>query len=110
MFRFSFIHPFDLLCVCGVVVGVFIYFVCPLSAHAIHIKRFSTNVAAVVEKLLEKDKNLNEETNYLWARTLDGSFDFDRRAQEAAAVKTLDKVKRKGGFLLLLKKFANATD
>lgn len=64
-------------------------------------------MAAVVEKLLEKDKNLNEETNYLWARTLDGSFDFDRRAQEAAAVKTLDKVKRKGGFLHLLKKFAN---
>ena len=34
--------------------------------------RFTTNVAAVVEKLLEKDKNLNEETGYLWARTLDG--------------------------------------
>ena len=34
MFRFSFIHPFDLLCVCGVVVGVFIYFVvCTCNTH-----------------------------------------------------------------------------
>ena len=52
---------------------------------------FAANRAAVAEKLLEKDKNLNEETNYHWAKVLNGSCDFGRRGAVAAAVAALGR-------------------
>lgn len=50
---------------------------------------FSSNVRAVVESLLEKDKNLNQETSRHWGEIAFRNYVFDRSAKEAAAVGAL---------------------
>ena len=55
---------------------------------------FAANQQAVSEEMVEKFKNLTEETNSLWGRISNGSCDFGRRYRVAAAVRalTLDHV------------------
>lgn len=50
------------------------------------------NVKAVVQSLLEKDKNLNEETSRHWGEILGRSYVFDRSARDAEAVGQLSQV------------------
>ncbi|CAN0000274.1 unnamed protein product, partial [Ectocarpus sp. 4 AP-2014] len=48
-----------------------------------------SNVKAVVESLLEKDKNLNQETLRHWGEIASRKYVFDRSARAAAAVGSL---------------------
>lgn len=50
---------------------------------------FAVNVQAVVDLILEKDKNLNQETGRYWEEILCRAYCFDRDAKEAAVVSTL---------------------
>ena len=52
---------------------------------------FQVNVNAVTEKLMEKDKNLNEQTNRFWTNLTNGSYDYDKKKKEAEAVKVTTK-------------------
>lgn len=53
------------------------------------LEEFSTNVRAVMDLILEKDKNLNEETARHWDEVATRSYLFDRNAKQAAAVEAL---------------------
>jgi secreted Zn-dependent insulinase-like peptidase len=44
---------------------------------------------AVIEKVLQQDKNLTQETNRHWTEICSGAYTFDRREQTAAVLKTL---------------------
>ena len=50
---------------------------------------FAANVQAVVDTVLEKDKNLNQETARYWDEISSRSYLFDRNVQEAAMVASL---------------------
>lgn len=50
---------------------------------------FATNVQAVVDLILEKDKNLNQETARYWDEIASRSYLFDRNTKEAAMVASL---------------------
>lgn len=54
---------------------------------------FGVNVRAVVESLLEKDKNLTEETRRHWGEIAGRSYMFDRSLKDAAAVGGLSQVR-----------------
>merc|ERR1712185_47891 len=44
---------------------------------------YQVNVSAVAEKLLEKDKNLNEQTDRFFSQLANGSYDFDKKKNQA---------------------------
>lgn len=50
---------------------------------------FEANVQAVVDLIMEKDKNLSQETARHWDEVLCRAFFFDRDAKEAAITSTL---------------------
>ena len=50
------------------------------------------NVKAVVQSLLEKDKNLNEETSRHWDEILGRAYVFDRSVRDAETVGQLSQV------------------
>lgn len=50
---------------------------------------FAANAQAVVDIILEKDKNLTEETSRHWSEISSRSYLFDRNIQEAATVASL---------------------
>lgn len=50
---------------------------------------FKRNVSALVDMKLEKHKNLREESRYFWKEITDGTFKFDRKESEVAALKQL---------------------
>jgi len=52
---------------------------------------FGTNRQAVVDKLLEKPKNLNEETNRIWQEVQSGRYEFQHAKKQADAVRALVK-------------------
>lgn len=52
---------------------------------------FSTNVAAVIAKKLEKDKTLSAESQRLWGEIATGRLQFDRTEREVAALHALDE-------------------
>jgi hypothetical protein len=52
---------------------------------------FSTNVAAVVAKKLEKDKTLSAESQRLWGEIVTHREQFDRVEREVAALRALDQ-------------------
>eukprot|EP00903_Cladosiphon_okamuranus_P017869 g16444.t1 len=54
-------------------------------------EEFAVNVRAVVESLLEKDKNLNEEASRHWKEITDRSYTFDRFFKDAAVVQGLSQ-------------------
>lgn len=54
---------------------------------------FSVNVRAVVESLLEKDKNLYEEASRHWGEITERSYMFDRCFKDAAEVEGLSQVR-----------------
>jgi insulysin len=54
-------------------------------------EQFAENISAVVETLLEKPKNLNEETNHHWSKLEDGSLDFGRKLKEAKSAGTVTR-------------------
>ena len=60
----------------------------PTTPRRLSEEEFQVNVSAVAEKLLEKDKNLNEQTDRFWTQLTNGSFDFDKRKHQAAAVRS----------------------
>jgi secreted Zn-dependent insulinase-like peptidase len=43
----------------------------------------------VIEKVLQQDKNLTQETNRHWTEICSSAYTFDRREQTAAVLKTL---------------------
>lgn len=51
------------------------------------------NVRAVVESLLEKDRNLYEESGRHWGDITDRSYMFDRSRREAESVEGLSQVR-----------------
>ncbi|XP_073016087.1 insulin-degrading enzyme-like 1, peroxisomal [Primulina eburnea] len=57
--------------------------------HEMSVDEFKSNVNALVEMKLEKHKNLQEESGFYWREIFDGTFKFDRRECEAAALKQL---------------------
>ncbi|XP_041998560.1 insulin-degrading enzyme-like 1, peroxisomal [Salvia splendens] len=50
---------------------------------------FKSNVNALIEMKLEKHKNLQEESTFYWREVFDGTFKFDRRECEVAALKQI---------------------
>eukprot|EP00752_Nemacystus_decipiens_P012492 g11064.t1 len=52
---------------------------------------FAVNVRAVVESLVEKDKNLYEEASRHWSEIADRSYEFDRPFRDAEAVEGLSQ-------------------
>lgn len=50
---------------------------------------FAANVQAVVDIMLEKDKNLTEETSRHWSEISSRAYLFDRNVREAATVASL---------------------
>ena len=52
---------------------------------------FSTNVAAVIAKKLEKDKTLSAESQRLWNEIATGRLQFDRTERQVAALRALDE-------------------
>ncbi|KAL1555332.1 Insulin-degrading enzyme-like 1, peroxisomal [Salvia divinorum] len=50
---------------------------------------FKSNVNALIEMKLEKHKNLREESTFYWREVSDGTFKFDRREREVAALKQI---------------------
>lgn len=50
------------------------------------------NVRAVVDSLLEKDKNLTEETRRHWSEISTRTYRFDRNLRDAATVGRLSQV------------------
>eukprot|EP00752_Nemacystus_decipiens_P002074 g1985.t1 len=54
-------------------------------------EEFAMNVKAVVQNLLEKDKNLGEETRRHWDEISDRSYVFDRSERDADAVRQLSQ-------------------
>ena len=52
---------------------------------------FLENREAVIEKLLEKDKNLTEESYRYYSQITKGRYIFDKAKQMAEAVKTISK-------------------
>jgi len=67
---------------------------------------FSTNVAAVVAKKLEKDKTLSAESQRLWGEIVTHREQFDRVEREVAALGIANVTVV--GFNALLMKFAEA--
>ncbi|CAM9681173.1 unnamed protein product [Choristocarpus tenellus] len=58
---------------------------------ALTLKEFKKNVMAVVDRLLEKDKNLSEETSRYWDEISSRTYRFDRAKEEASAVRSCTK-------------------
>ncbi|KAJ8449849.1 hypothetical protein Cgig2_001505 [Carnegiea gigantea] len=52
-------------------------------------EEFKKNVSALIDMKLEKHKNLREESRYYWKEITDGTFKFDRKESEVAALKQL---------------------
>ncbi|XP_044504367.1 insulin-degrading enzyme-like 1, peroxisomal isoform X3 [Mangifera indica] len=52
-------------------------------------EQFKSNVNALIDMKLEKHKNLREESGFYWREISDGTFKFDRREAEAAALRQL---------------------
>ncbi|KAG6411482.1 hypothetical protein SASPL_129565 [Salvia splendens] len=50
---------------------------------------FKSNVNALIKMKLEKHKNLREESTFYWREVSDGTFKFDRKEREVAALKQL---------------------
>lgn len=50
---------------------------------------FAANVQAVVDMIVEKDKNLTEETSRHWSEIASRAYLFDRNVREAATVASL---------------------
>uniref|UniRef100_A0A5B7AH59 Putative zinc-metallopeptidase, peroxisomal n=1 Tax=Davidia involucrata TaxID=16924 RepID=A0A5B7AH59_DAVIN len=50
---------------------------------------FKSNVNALIDMKLEKDKNLREESGFYWREISDATLKFDRRECEVAALKQL---------------------
>lgn len=50
---------------------------------------FKKNVSALIDMKLEKHKNLREESGFYWKEITDGTFKFDRKESEVAALKQL---------------------
>ncbi|KAJ8755593.1 hypothetical protein K2173_022172 [Erythroxylum novogranatense] len=50
---------------------------------------FKSNVNALIDMKLEKHKNLSEESGFYWREIADGTFKFDRRKCEVAALRQL---------------------
>ncbi|GAB2267014.1 Insulin-degrading enzyme-like 1, peroxisomal [Dionaea muscipula] len=50
---------------------------------------FRRNVDALVDVKLEKHKNLKEESKFYWQEIVDGTFKFDRKESEIAALRQL---------------------
>lgn len=55
------------------------------------IDEFKSNVNALIELKLEKHKNLREESGFYWREISDGTFKFDRRECEVAALRQITK-------------------
>ncbi|KAM7505463.1 hypothetical protein LguiB_004367 [Lonicera macranthoides] len=52
---------------------------------------FKSNVNALIEMKLEKHKNLMEEAGFFWWEISEGTFKFDRKEHEVAALKQLTR-------------------
>ncbi|KAF8049249.1 hypothetical protein N665_2263s0001, partial [Sinapis alba] len=55
-------------------------------------EEFKSNVTALIDMKLEKHKNLNEESSFYWQEIKNGTFKFNRRDEEVAALRELKKV------------------
>ncbi|KAK9664344.1 hypothetical protein RND81_14G035000 [Saponaria officinalis] len=52
-------------------------------------EKFKRNVESLIDTKLEKYKNLREECRFFWKEISDGTFKFDRKESEVAALKQL---------------------
>ncbi|XP_056865434.1 insulin-degrading enzyme-like 2 [Raphanus sativus] len=59
--------------------------------HKISDEEFKSNVTALVDMKLEKHKNLNEESSFYWREIKNGTFKFNRKDEEVAALRELEK-------------------
>ncbi|KAJ4904867.1 Insulinase (Peptidase family M16) family protein [Raphanus sativus] len=54
-------------------------------------EEFKGNVTALIDMKLEKHKNLNEESLFYWREIKNGTFKFNRKDEEVAALRELKK-------------------
>ncbi|KAG5399741.1 hypothetical protein IGI04_014348 [Brassica rapa subsp. trilocularis] len=54
-------------------------------------EEFKSNVTALIDMKLEKHKNLNEESSFYWLEIKNGTFKFNRKDEEVAALRELKK-------------------
>ncbi|CAN6454673.1 unnamed protein product [Victoria cruziana] len=59
--------------------------------YALSIEEFENNVNALIEMKLEKHKNLRDESLFYWLEIEDGTFIFDRKEAEVAALRKLTR-------------------
>lgn len=61
----------------------------PKTLTSLTAESFAVNVQAVTDMILEKDKNLNQETSRYWGEITDRTYTFDLSVRDAAAVQSL---------------------
>ncbi|CAN6804035.1 unnamed protein product [Brassica oleracea] len=61
-------------------------------------EEFKSNVTALIDMKLEKHRNLNEESSFYWREVKDGTFKFNRKDEEVAALRELNKEELIGFF------------